>query len=214
MNKQTSKQVIARNGYQTKFGRTKQSTNIEGLFRGVCNTHKDKNAGYVLLITLLMLVALTIAGMGAMMVATTDISQSGNQRQQLLVSQPPGIDMGMANLCSSYYYNTNPSPTVNTGVLNTPPSMPNAGFYSGIYSTPVPSTNAGTNYNVAYMTMTSLPFPAPPTPFGAGWSKDATGQLNLHGGGGGGNFYRVISMGVGPNKVKMECEQIMYYGIP
>jgi hypothetical protein len=174
----------------------------------------NKQNGYVLLITLLMLVALTIAGMGAMMVATTNISQSGNQRQQILVSQPPGIDMGMANLCSSYYYNANPSQTLDTGILNTPSSIPQAGFYSGIYSTPVPTTNAGANYNVAYMTVTTLPFPAPPSPFGAGWSIDIGGLLNPHGGGGGGNFYRIISIGVGPNNVKMECEQIVYYGIP
>ena len=174
-----------------------------------------QNGGYVLLITLLMLVALTIAGMGAMLVATSDIQLSGNQRQQTFVNQPPGIDMGMANMCGSYYYQAHPSSpmvVLNPPGTNTPASQPNTGFYAGIYNAPVSATNL--NYDMPYLSADSTPFPSAPSPFGAGWTGDVTGLPGHGGGGGAGGFYRVLSMGIVGNNTRMECEQLVYYGIP
>ncbi len=174
-----------------------------------------KQDGYVLLITLLMLVALTIAGMGAMMVATSDIQLSGNQRQQAFVKQPPGIDMGMGNLCGSYYYQLHPSsPTVvqNPSSTNTPTSIPNTGFYAGIYDAPEPTTPS--YFDMPYLKVKPTSFPAAPSPFGSGWTGDQTGLPGHGGSGGAGGFYRVLSMGIIGNNTRMECEQIVYYGIP
>ena len=173
------------------------------------------NDGYVLLITLLMLVALTIAGMGAMMVATSDIQLSGNQRQQTFVNQPPGIDMGMANVCGSYYFQSHPAlpPIVLTPAgKNTPTSLPNTGFYAGIYGAPEPTNSS--NYNMPYLNVKPIPFPSAPNPFGENWSEQKSGLPGHGGAGGAGGFYRVLSMDIVGNNTRMECEQIVYYGIP
>ena len=222
MNKQATQQLVVKNSSMggtamhmlssSSFFSPSKKSSKRGLMSAGALT---QNNGYILLITLLMLVALTVAGMGAMMVATSDIQLSGNQRQQIFTNQPPGIDMGMANMCGSYYFQTHPSApaivSTPTG-KNTPTSLPNTGFYAGIYSAPEPTVSS--NYNMPYLSASAIPFPTAPSPFGENWTQQRSGSIGSGSGGGAGGFYRVLSMGILGNNTKMECEQVVYYGIP
>ena len=178
------------------------------------NKYNASNQGYILIVTLLMMVALAIAGMGAMMVATSDISLSGNQRTQLAAKEASiaGINTGMATLCSKPFITAFQyvSKTLNGSVINTPPSTPQAGFYSGLYSTPIPATNAGSSYAVGYFT-TSANVPPPYGSYGSGNAVNTWSPL----GSGGGMVYNVGPIiGVVGNNTKMECEQFVFYGLP
>ncbi|MCL4558803.1 MAG: hypothetical protein M1491_09325 [Deltaproteobacteria bacterium] len=175
----------------------------------------NEENGYVLLITLLMLVALTVAGMGAMMVSTSDIQLSGNQRTQFSAKRASlaGVNTGMAQLCSNFPGITN---TTVTNVLNTPTSSPQAGFYGGQYTTSMPTVNAGSTYNMMYGSFPFLQnsFPKPITPLGGGMGS----AINSFPSGSsiGGGFYAIgpsIGITLG-NNTKMECEQVVYYGLP
>ncbi len=184
--------------------------------------YERRSEGYVLLITLLMLVALTIAGMGAMMVASTDISLSGNQRTQLSAKRAAlaGINTGMAQLCS--HFPGTALPTM-SNTINTPVSSPQAGFYSGQYNTLIPSTNAGSNYSInyessqppaPYLPCLAEAIPKPITALGGGMGS-AINQFPGSSGIGGGFFNIGPSIGiVMSNNTKMECEQVVYYGLP
>jgi Tfp pilus assembly protein PilX len=186
-------------------------------------TRNDSNAGYVLIITLLSLVALTVAGMGAMMVATTDVSLSGNQRTQVAaqVASLAGINTGMANLCShSFWVAANPNyvaNSINGTVINTPTSSPQASFYNGIYSTPVPATNAGSGYAVGYFTPTVNSSSAiselssTSGPAGVSGSRASTLPTSF---GFGGSVYTIGPVIGTAGTASMECEQVVYYGAP
>jgi len=184
------------------------------------NKYNASNQGYILIVTLLMLVALAIAGMGAMMVATSDISLSGNQRTQLAAKEASiaGINTGMATLCSKPFitaalYAGN---TVNGSVISTPPSTPQAGFYNGLYTTPIPATNAGSSYAANFFTPSSATFASSaPQPIGAYGSGSAVNIAPGIGGGAVGSIYRIGPIiGVVGNNTKMECEQFVFYGLP
>ena len=209
-----SQQVIARNGM------TKQSISREITPHTARN---DNNAGYVLIITLLSLVALTIAGMGAMMVATTDVSLSGNQRTQIgaKVASIAGVNAGMANLCSHpFYVAGNPNyvaSSINGTYVNTPTSSPQATFYNGIYSTPKPTANAGSSYAVGYFTPTVNPLiplsqlSSVAGPGSVSGSRASTLPTSF---GFGGNTYTIGPVIGTAGTASMECEQVVYYGAP
>ncbi len=207
-------QVIARNGM------TKQSISREITSHTARN---DNNAGYVLIITLLSLVALTIAGMGAMMVATTDVSLSGNQRTQIgaQVASIAGVNAGMANLCSHpFYVASNPSyvaNNINGAYINTPVSSPQTSFYNGIYSTPKPTANAGSSYAVGYFTPTvnsssaisQLTSVYGPSSVSGSRASTLPTSYRL-----GGSVYTIGPVIGTAGTASMECEQVVYYGGP
>ncbi len=184
---------------------------------------QNNNAGYVLIITLLSLVALTIAGMGAMMVATTDVSLSGNQRTQIgaQVASMAGVNTGMANLCSHpFFVAANPnyvSNNINGAYINTPVSSPQTSFYNGIYSTPKPAANAGSNYAVGYFTPTVNSSSAISQltsvygPSSASGSRASTLPTSF---GMGGSVYTIGPVIGTAGTASMECEQVVYYGAP
>ena len=215
MNRQKHEQVIARNG-MTK----KQSTS-----RGITShpVRTGNNGGYVLIITLLALVALTIAGMGAMMVATTDVSLSGNQRTQIGAQSAAitGVNTGMANLCSHpFYVASNPNyvaNNVNGTYINTPASSPQTSFYNGIYNTPVPTNNAGSYYAVGYFTPTVNSVSAISQltsvygPTSVSGSRASTLPTSF---GMGGSVYTIGPVIGTAGTANMECEQVVYYGAP
>ena len=214
MNIQNNEQVIARNGIM------KQSLNIMLVPPSALN---DNNAGYVLIITLLALVALTIAGMGAMMVAATDVSLSGNQRTLIAAQQASlaGVNTGMANLCSHpFYVAGNPNyvaSSINGTYINTPPSSPQTAFYNGLYSTPAPTTNAGSNYAVGYFTPTvnpNIPISQLSSVAGPGSVSGSRASTLPSSFGFGGNTYTIGPVMGTAGTANMECEQVVYYGAP
>ena len=184
-----------------------------------------KQRGYILIVTLLMMVALVVAGMGAMMVATSDISLSGNQRTQVGATEASstGINAGMATLCSNSFL-TAYQFAGNKNYINTPPSSPQTGFYTGLYSSRLPTTNAGSNYAVGYFTPSSSLSTsnggsggfgaAVPPPIGSYGSSSAVNTwADL--GNGKGLIYRIGPViGVVGTSTKVECEQFVYYGLP
>jgi Tfp pilus assembly protein PilX len=184
----------------------------------------NKQNGYILIVTLLMMVALTVAGMGAMMVATSDVNLSGNQRTQVAAREASGtgINAGMATLCSNSFLTASRyvGNTIN-GPMNTPPSSPPAGFYTGLYSSLAPTTNAGSNYAAGYFTPSSSPSStrqgfgaAVPPPIGSYGSRSAVNTWSDLGTGKG-MVYRIgPEIGVVGTSTKMECEQFVYYGLP
>ena len=216
MSIQNNEQVIARNEM------TKQS--ISAGIVSIPKAHRtDHNEGYVLIITLLALVALTVAGMGAMMVASTDVSLSGNQRTQIAAQQASlaGVNTGMANLCSHPFYlagNLNyVAPSINGSTVNTPTSSPQASFYNGIYSTPVPTSNAGSNYAVGYFTPTSnpnLPISQLASVYGPSSTSGSRASTLPTSYGFGGNTYTIGPVMGTAGTASMECEQVVYYGAP
>lgn len=181
----------------------------------------DKEHGYVLIITLLALVALTIAGMGAMMVASSDIQLSGNQRTQISarVTAIAGITSGMSTLCSNSFLTASHYTGTGSGYITTPPSQPQASFYPGLYSTPVPTnTSTATHYTVGYNSA-SVTAASPPKVAGNYGSAGnvSNSWIGIAGGGGGGlsGFYMIGPMiGLTGAGTKMECEQGVYYGMP
>ncbi len=206
--------VIARNGM------TKRS-----ISRRIVSptTRNDNNAGYVLIITLLALVALTIAGMGAMMVATTDVSLSGNQRTQIAAQQASiaGVNTGMANLCSHTYLvagNLNyVASSINGTYINTPVSSPQTSFYNGIYSSPVPTANAGSSYAVGYFTPTvdpNLPISQLSSVYGPSSVSGSRASTLPTSFGFGGSTYTIGPVIGTAGTASMECEQVVYYGAP
>lgn len=185
----------------------------------------NKQNGYILIVTLLMMVALVVAGMGAMMVATSDVSLSGNQRTQFAAGKgcSTGINTGMASLCSNSFLNASlySSNSVNGTLLNAPSSSPPTGFYNGLYSSPMPTANAGSNYAAGYFTPNSSTSSlsqgfgaAVPPPLGSYGSSSAVNTW-ARVGGGKGNIYRLGPyIGVVGTSTKVECEQFVYYGLP
>lgn len=175
--------------------------------------------GYILIVTLLMLVALVVAGMGAMMVATTDIQLSGNQRTQLAAKEASimGINTGMATLCSKSFLTASiyAGNSVNGSVISTPPSTPQTGFYNGLYNTPIPTSSAGSSYAASFFTPTGATFgKSIPQPLGAYGSGSAVNIAPGLGGGGMGSIYRIGPIIGVVGNTKMECEQFVYYGLP
>ncbi len=200
-----------------------RSSNLPVLKDCFADARNDGNAGYVLIITLLAMVALTIAGMGAMMVATTDVSLSGNQRTQIAAQSASiaGVNTGMANLCShSYFVAANPnyvSNNINGSYINTPTSSPQTSFYNGIYSTPAPTSNAGSSYAVGYFTPTVNSVSAISQlasvygPSSVQGSRASTLPTSF---GFGGSVYTIGPVMGTAGTASMECEQIVYYGAP
>ena len=186
----------------------------------------NKRNGYILIVTLLMMVALVVAGMGAMMVATSDISLSGNQRTQVGATEASstGINAGMATLCSNSFLHASlySSNNVNGSLFNSPPSSPPTGFYNGLYSSPMPTANAGSSYAAYYFTPSSSPSfirqgfgSAVPPPIGSYGSGSAVNTWAGTGGNGKGSIYRLGPyIGVVGTSTKVECEQFVYYGLP
>ncbi len=216
MNIQNNEQVIVSNG-MTKYSKNTKISSAQ-------NAHRNGNeAGYVLIITLLALVALTIAGMGAMMVATTDVSLSGNQRTQIAAQQASmaGVNTGMANLCSRPFYIAGDpnfiAPSVNGYYVNTPTSSPQTSFYNGIYSSPVPTTNAGSSYAVGYFTPTvnpNLPISQLASVYGPSSVSGSRASTLPTSFGFGGNTYTIGPVIGTAGTASMECEQVVYYGAP
>ena len=186
----------------------------------------NKQNGYILIVTLLMMVALVVAGMGAMMVASSDVSLSGNQRAQLAAGKgcSTGINTGMASLCSNSFLHASlySGNNVNGTLFNAPASSPPTGFYNGLYSSPMPTTNAGSSYAAGYFTPSSPSSStrqgfgsAVPPPIGSYGSSSAVNTWLGTGGGGKGNIYRLGPyIGVVGTSTKVECEQFVYYGLP
>jgi hypothetical protein len=180
--------------------------------------NKNKENGYVLIITLLSLVALTIAGMGAMMVASSDIQLSGNQRTQVATRSVSmlGVNAGMAALCSNSFLIASHYTGTSSGYLNSPASQPQAAFYQGIYGTPVPANTPGAGqYIIGYSAANSSTAPVPQSSSDLGSGNVVNTWFKGGGGGIGGGFYLVgPMMGLTGGSTKMECEQGVYYGAP
>ncbi len=167
--------------------------------------------------------ALTVAGMGAMMIATTDVSLSGNQRTQIAARQASlaGVNTGMASLCSRpYYVAGNPNyiaSSVNGSYINKPVSSPPTSFYNGIYSTPVPTANAGSSYAVGYFTPTvnpNLPISQLASVYGPSSVSGSRASTMPTSFGFGGNTYTIGPVIGTAGTASMECEQVVYYGSP
>jgi len=178
-----------------------------------------KQNGYVLIITLLMLVALTVAGMGAMLMATTDISLSGNQRVQISAKSAAltGVNAGMATLCSHPFNSVFAfaSSAVKGTVFNPTPSQPRSGFYNGLYNTPMPSSVSG-SYSADYFTSNAESIPNPSLSMGlGGGTGSAINTFSGQKGSKHGSFYKMGPIvGIVGNKTKVECERTVYYGLP
>ncbi len=178
-----------------------------------------KQNGYVLIITLLMLVALTVAGMGAMLMATTDISLSGNQRVHISAKSASltGVNAAMATLCSHPYNSASASASssINGTVFNPTPSQPPSGFYEGLYSKSVPSTTAS-SYSAGYSKAGAEPMPDPSLSLGRGGGSGSVintfpGQEKNKKG----SFYSMGPIiGIVGSNTKIECERTVYYGLP
>lgn len=174
-----------------------------------------QNDGYVLIITLLSLVALTVAGMGAMLIASSDISLSGNQRSQIIAmdASMAGVNTAVATMCAygiqnAFTYAANNTSNAPAPTLNKLPSVPPSSFYSGHYWTGVPS-GAGT-YAASYLTS-----PATTMPLSPAGTQSATNVYIHSGGAGGGNFFNLgPSTGLVGANTEMECEEITYFGLP
>lgn len=165
----------------------------------------NNQKGYILILTLLMLVALTVAGLGAMMLASSDIREAGVEKFHEVTFQTAVTGLNeLSALMQSYPVQppSYPQNQVDVTLSNNPTYL----WYKGHYSQDYTSGSFSGLSLTSPAAIQKLAVSAPQLMAGQEISNALGPQIYTQ-------VYPIVVTGVGPNSSAIEVEKLIYLGM-